>query len=158
MLARSAANAIEAERGLHRGYLLPRGIDPDAANASEASPTCCAYVEGLRAAAVLEPLGVGMAAVLPCFRVYAEVGDWIMATSGDSEGIGQDHPYRDWILTYGDPAFAESVRTAEAYTDRLAAAAGADERALMLTAYRRATRWEWMFWDSAWRGEGWPTA
>ena len=155
MLAGAAAGAVAAERGLHRGFLIPRGIDPDAAGAAEATPTCTAYIESLRAASVLAPQGVGMAAVLPCFRVYAEVGSWITRHPSATAG---DHPYRAWIDTYADPAFAESVRTAEAYADRLSAAAGEQERGAMLEAYRRSTRFEWMFWDAAWRGEQWPTA
>ncbi|QDP96303.1 thiaminase II [Microlunatus elymi] len=159
MLAASAASAIEAERSMHRQFLLPRNIDPDAPSSpdpkavAEPSPTCVGYVESLRAASVLEPLGVGMAAVLPCFRVYAEVGSWIVANTGDSR---PDHPYRTWIDTYADPAFAAAVGAAEAYADRLAVRAGADERAAMLAAYRRATRYEYMFWDAAWQDQRWP--
>lgn len=152
MLARSAAGAIEAERQLHRGYLLPRGIDPDASGTAEPTPTCSAYVDGLRAAAVLDPLPVGMAAVLPCFRVYAEVGAWIVGRAAPAA----DHPYRDWINAYADPSFAEAVRSAEDYTDRLAGAASRQDRAAMMAAYTRSTRLEWMFWDAAWRGEAWP--
>jgi len=158
MLAQSAASAIEAERSMHRKFLLPRGIDADAPDVAEPSPTCVGYVESLRAASVLEPLGVGVAAVLPCFRVYAEVGSWIVANaSTDRPGeVQPDHPYRTWIDTYADPAFAESVRAAEAYADRLADAAGAGERAAMLSAYQKATRFEWMFFDAAWQDQRWP--
>lgn len=152
MLARSAAGTVEAERQLHRGYLLPRGVDPDAPGAIEATPTCVAYVEGLRAAALAAPMGVAMAAVLPCFRVYAEVGAWIVGQVTPSDA----HPYAGWITTYADPAFAASVLAAEAYADRLAEAAADAEREAMLVAYLRSTRWEWMFWDAAWRGESWP--
>lgn len=27
----------------------------------------------------------------------------------------------------------------------------------MLANYGRSARFEWMFWDAAWRGEAWPT-
>jgi thiaminase/transcriptional activator TenA len=154
LLARSAAAAIEAERAMHRGYLLPRGVDPDAADAPEPSPTCVGYVETLRATSVLKPLAVGVAAILPCFRVYAEVGAWIV----DRSDPDPDHPYRGWIDTYADPAFAESVREAEAYTDRLAARATTSAQDAMLTAYQQATRFEYMFWDAAWQNDRWPKA
>jgi len=154
LLARSAAGSVEGERDLHRAYLLPRGIDPDAPDAAEPTPTCVAYVEGLRAAAALEPFGVGMAAVLPCFRVYAEVGAWITERT---RSVGA-HPYRDWINTYADPAFAHAVRAAEDLTNRLAVGVREAERERMLAAYVRSTRFEWMFWDAAWRGECWPQA
>jgi thiaminase (transcriptional activator TenA) len=111
-------------------------------------------VDNMRAAATLEPLGVGMAAVLPCFRVYAEVGSWITADAAPAP----EHPYRSWIDTYADPSFAESVRAAEDYADRLWSLAGARERQAMLDAYDRSVRYEWMFWDAAWQHQRWPTA
>ena len=151
MLARAAAQAVEAERLLHRSFLTPRGIDPDTTEVAEASPTCRAYIGTLLADAAFGPVEVGMAGVLPCFRVYAEVGQAIVATEPTS-----DHPYWEWIRTYADPEFDQTVKEAEAYTDELAGDASGPRLALMLAAYQRATRFEWMFWDAAWRGEGWP--
>lgn len=151
MLARAAAQAVEAERLLHRSFLTPRGIDPDAAGVAEASPTCRAYVGTLLADAAFGPVEVGMAGVLPCFRVYAEVGQAMLAA-----GSTPDHPYWEWIQTYADSEFDLAVKEAEAYTDDLAHEASGQRVAIMLAAYQRATRFEWMFWDAAWRGEGWP--
>lgn len=151
-LAGSVSGAVEAERSLHRGFLAPRGIDPEAGDVAEPSPTCRAYVDSMRAAATLEPLGVGMAAVLPCFRVYAEVGRWITAEAEP----GPDHPYRSWIEAYADPAFAASVRDAEDIADRLWSRAGAAERDAMLAGYDRSVRYEWMFFDAAWQHQEWP--
>lgn len=151
VLARSAAGAVEAERALHRGFLIPLGIDPEGPDAGEPSPTGRAYASMLRTAAALEPVEVAAAALLPCFRVYAEVGRAILATEP-----ADDHPYRAWIETYADPEFDEAVRGAEALTDRLAATVTKDRRDEMLAAYVTATRYEWMFWDAAWRGETWP--
>lgn len=151
LFARSAAGAVEAEGELHRGFLAPLGIDPDADDATEPSPTCRAYVGTLQADAAFGPVEVAMAGVLPCFRVYAEVGRAIAATQPRD-----DHPYASWIGTYADPAFDKAVAEVEAYTDERAAAVSQARRDRMLAAYERATRFEWMFWDSAWRGEGWP--
>ncbi len=39
-----------------------------------------------------------------------------------------------------------------------AAAATEDQRARMLDAFKRSTRYEWMFWDAAYRLESWPVA
>lgn len=152
MLAGSAAQGVAVERELHASYLLPRGIDPQARDAPEQSPTCSAYIGTLQALAAYAPVEVGLAGVLPCFRVYAEVGRAVLA---DAEQ--PDHPYRAWIDAYADPAFDESVRAVEAHIDMLAAAATQERRDEMLAAYVRATRFEWMFWDAAWRGETWPS-
>ena len=93
---------------------------------------------------------LGVAAVLPCFRVYAEVGAAIAGAAAP------DHPYAAWIATYSDPAFAAITGEVEALADRLAKRAGAGVPERMDAAYALSTRLEWMFWDSAWRGERWP--
>ncbi|MDN5854579.1 MAG: TenA family protein [Actinomycetia bacterium] len=152
MLAGSAAQGIAVERDLHASCLLPRGIDPQAPDAPEQSPTCSAYIGTLQALAAYAPVEVGLAGVLPCFRVYAEVGRAVIAKASEP-----DHPYRAWIDAYADPAFDEAVRAVETHTDDVAAAATATRRDEMLAAYTRATRFEWMFWDAAWHGETWPT-
>lgn len=151
MLAGAAAQGIAAERELHAAYLTPRGIDPLTAEAPEQSPTCAAYIGTLQALAAFAPVEVGLAGVLPCFRVYAEVGRAVL-----DRAPCPDHPYRAWIDAYADPAFVESVRAVEAHADALAYATTAEGRGEMLTAYTRATRFEWMFFDAAWRDESWP--
>ncbi|UYM05805.1 TenA family protein [Solicola gregarius] len=152
MLAGSAAQGIAVERELHASYLTPRGIDPRSADAPEQSPTCSAYIGSLQTLAAFAPVEVGLAGVLPCFRVYAEVGSAVIAKAPDP-----DHPYRAWVDAYADPSFDQAVRTVEAHADAVAEAATPQRRAEMLEAYVRATRFEWMFWDAAWRGETWPT-
>ncbi|KHL19024.1 thiaminase/transcriptional activator TenA [Mumia flava] len=152
-LARAAAEAVDAERLLHQQFLAPLGIDPDSPDAAEPTPTCRAYVGTLQTDAAYAPVEVGLAGVLPCFRVYLEVGRAIAARAADP-----DHPYRAWIDTYSDPAFDAAVTRVEDWTDKLAAAAAPGRRAEMLAAYVRATRFEWMFWDASWRGETWPEA
>jgi thiaminase/transcriptional activator TenA len=148
VLARSAAGAVEAERALHGTLLGEHGIDVDAPG--EPSPTCQLYISYLIAAAATEPVEVALAAVLPCFRVYAEVGTAIAA------GTAPDHPYAAWIATYSDPEFAAVTAEVEALADRLAKRAGAGVPERMDAAYALSTKLEWMFWDAAWRGERWP--
>jgi thiaminase/transcriptional activator TenA len=148
LLAGSAVGAVAAERELHRAYLAPRRLDPDAATVPEASPTCVAYTGSLEAAAHTAPFDVALAAVLPCFRVYAEVGRHVLAR----RALGE-HPYGTWIDTYAAPEFDAAVRRAEAYLDAVTI-----DRPAVLAAYRRSTRFEWMFWDTAWRADAWPTA
>lgn len=142
LLAASAVGAISAERQLHRGFLLPRGVDPDGDGAVEATSTCRGYTGFLTALASSGPFDVAVAAVLPCFRVYAEVGRFILALRPAGE-----HPYAAWIDTYAAPEFDRAVRDMEAYVDSIAT-----DRTAMLDAYRTATRWEKLFWDAAWAG------
>ncbi|MGH1565057.1 TenA family protein [Mumia sp. DW29H23] len=150
-LAGAAAEAVQAERLLHQGFLAPLGIDPDAPDAPEPTPTCRAYAGSLLADAAYAPVEVGVAGVLPCFRVYLEVGKAVALRADDAA-----HPYRAWIDTYSDPAFDAAVTRMEEWTDRLAEGVTDARRGDMLAAYERATRFEWMFWDASWRGETWP--
>lgn len=159
-LARSAAAAVDAERLLHATVLAEHGIDVAGRPSSsrpldepdEATPTCRLYVSSLIADAATEPVEVAIGALLPCFRVYAEVGASIAA------GTDEFHPYAAWIAMYADPAFAAAVREVEALADRLVKQAGDGIPERMHAAYTRSTRLEWMFWDAAWRGEAWPVS
>ena len=66
-----------------------------------------------------------------------------------------ENPYRAWIETYADPAFAASAELATRICDELAAAAGAETRSRMTELFVRCTRMEWLFWESAWNLENW---
>ncbi|MEP6631672.1 MAG: TenA family protein [Lapillicoccus sp.] len=145
LFAGFAQGAVVAERELHRSILTPRGIDPDAPDTAPMSPACAAYTGFLAGAATTAPVEVAAAAVLPCFRVYLEVGRALVAHRHDG------HPYGVWIDTYDGPAFAEAVALAERAVDALAAAAPHHDEA-MLDAYQQATDLEWRFWDQAWTG------
>jgi thiaminase/transcriptional activator TenA len=92
-----------------------------------------------------------LAAILPCFSIYAEVGLAIAAISKP------DNPYHLWIETYAAPPFQEAVRAAEAATQQAASSASSDLRRRMLLLFRRSVEFEWMFCDAAYRLEDWPT-
>ena len=148
--AGSAERALVVERSLHADYLdrLPR---PD--DAGEATPVCEAYTSFLLAIAAVDDYPVACAALLPCFWVYQHVGETIAAGAGPTER----HPYGAWIDTYADEEFARSVRTLRTIVDREAGATDVHGRRRMLAAFTRACEYEWLFWDSAWRAETWPT-
>lgn len=143
----SAASTVRVERALHAAHVADL-------TAAEQSPTCAAYTSyllGLASGGCYPALAAG---ALPCFWIYEDVGTRLKQRAGE---LG-DHPYGDWIGTYGDPAFAESTATARSVVDRLAERSDAGTVARMARAFRRAAQYEWMFWDSAFRHEQWPVA
>lgn len=147
-----ALDGIEVERALHAQFL--GGNHPAQ---EEVSPTCLLYTSVLDAQA-LAPVEVEAAAVLPCFVVYQRVGESILARVNDVRGHAaplHENPYRAWIETYADPAFAASTQRALEICDQLAAAAGDETRQRMTELFVRCTRMEWLFWDSAWNLETW---
>jgi thiaminase/transcriptional activator TenA len=150
-LVESSHTALVVERSLHSEYLSALGAGVDGV---PLSPTCLAYSSYLEAVAANRPFPVAAAALLPCFWVYHHVGTGILGRVGDLRG----HRYERWVATYADPGFAESTAAMRALVDRAAAAAGPGTEPAMLEAFTRATEYEWLFWESAWTMETWPTA
>jgi thiaminase (transcriptional activator TenA) len=92
----------------------------------------------------------GVAAVLPCYWIYWEVGKELL-------GRGSPDPlYRRWIETYGGEEFAAIVRAVLALTDRLGPELSEGERKLVAERFATTARYEWMFWDMGFRQERWP--
>ena len=148
--AQSARDAIVVERALHEGFFRDYGVSPEHFAASPPSPTCAAYGDFLLATAYAQPSAVAVAAVLPCFQIYHEVGKHLHGIAAPA------NPYQRWIDTYQDEAFGASVREVLAHTDAAFEEAAPAERQAMRDGYLKAVRFEWMFWDSAWRLEVWP--
>jgi thiaminase/transcriptional activator TenA len=150
--AQSALGAVAVEQTLHERYLRSFGTDPATVAAAEPAPDCLAYTSFLLATAYHEPWEVLIAALLPCFWIYWDVGRSIAETAGP------DNPYQAWIETYADPRFGEAVDTVIAAADRAAMTASEAVRGRMDTAFIRATQYEWLFWDGAYHRRGWPSA
>ena len=148
--ARSAEGAIVVERALHGSFFQKYGITPEVFAQTPLSPVCHHYVSFMLATAYAEPYEVLLAALLPCFWIYAEVGRDIHSRAAS------EHPYWAWIDTYAGEEFHDAVRAMIAATDEAAAGASPSLRVRMRAAFGRATQLEWMFWDSAFRLEAWP--
>ncbi|OUE25352.1 bifunctional hydroxymethylpyrimidine kinase/phosphomethylpyrimidine kinase [Clavibacter michiganensis] len=134
--ARSAADAIAAESTLHEEW-LSRHPAP-----MVAGPVTRAYVDHLLAHAAGSEYAVLVAALLPCFTIYADVGTRLRAAGSAAAAAGDAHPYGAWLATYADPAFAEATRRACELVDEAAVLAGPSRRAAMLEASRVSAAYE----------------
>jgi thiaminase (transcriptional activator TenA) len=150
--AGAAREAIVVERALHNGFFQRFGMSAQDLAAIETSPTCLAYTSFLLATAQTGSDAELVAALLPCFWVYQHVGTDIKRVAAG------DNPFQAWIDTYADEEFAAAVRSCQQAVNRAAEAATGQTRDRMLAAFTRATEYEWLFWDSAYRQESWPTA
>jgi thiaminase/transcriptional activator TenA len=70
---RFAENAIVVENALHESYFKDFGLN----DKGILQPACHHYIHFLRSTAALESVEIAVAAVLPCFWIYREVGDYI---------------------------------------------------------------------------------
>ena len=91
-----------------------------------------------------------MAAVLPCFWIYWDVGNAI------AREAATENRYRAWIDTYSDEGFGNAVRAVMAATDTAAEGASAALRDRMMTAFIRSTQYEYLFWEGAYQLRRWP--
>lgn len=148
--AKGAEVAIVVERSLHGSFFETFGITQHDFEATPVSPGCSHYVSYLLATAYGEPYEVVLAALLPCFWIYAEVGSDIHARAAG------DNRFQAWIDTYAGEEFHDAVRAVIAATDEAAVLSSPAIIARMHAAYTRATQLEYMFWDSAYRLEKWP--
>ena len=149
--AQSALGAIAVEQALHARFLRDFGVDPARVADAEPSPDCLAYTSYLIASAYHDPWEVLVAALLPCFSLYWDVGCAI------ARSAAPQNPYKAWIDTYSDERFGDAVRAVIAITDRAADTASAMTRTRMLAVFARACLYEWLFWDGAYQRRGWPS-
>jgi thiaminase/transcriptional activator TenA len=150
--AENAAGAVHFEQAMQQDYLARFGIDAAQAQAAERSPTCLGYTSFLLAEGVTGSYATLLAALLPCFSIYAEVGLSIAA------GSVAGNPFQAWIDTYASDEFQLAVRRAEEAANEAYVAAAEKTRQRMLALFRRSVEYEWLFWDAAYRLEDWPTA
>lgn len=144
---RFAEGAVVVEKALHYGYIKQFEIKEDL----EISPTCQNYSQYLLTKASLDQVEIAMAAVLPCFWIYKKVGDHLYANQ-----TAINNPYQEWIDTYAGEEFSLLVNKAIDICDDVASHCSEQQRAQMTAAFVKASKLEWMFWDSAYQMETWP--
>ncbi len=141
----AATGIIEVEKVLHQLFLKPEYLN------SEPSPTCELYNSYMGRIVNTYSVEVGLAAVLPCFSIYKEVGDYIVAKQINKGS----NVYQTWIDTYAGEEFAASVAKAIEITNKYAATASPKNLKLMQEVFMKTSKLEWMFWDSAYKQEKW---
>ncbi|MER2136364.1 MAG: bifunctional hydroxymethylpyrimidine kinase/phosphomethylpyrimidine kinase, partial [Arthrobacter sp.] len=157
--AESARGALEAELELHRDWLTAHSgvgehlpVPPPAAGSTGVGSFPADPAAGLAAGPVTRGyldhlLGLDrnadsrveyarlVGAVLPCFWVYADAGASLAA------GNHPSHPYRQWLDTYADPAFAEATDRAVGILEGVLAGNDAQRRAAE-EAFAASVQWE----------------
>jgi len=138
----SARTAVLIEREMHANHVADLA-------AATMSATCTAYTSYLWSLVGGSCYPALAAGLLPCFWVYQDVGQRLAGRVGEPAG----HPYAEWLATYADPAFALAAEQARGIADRLAHEADPGTLTRMHDAFATATRYEWLFWDAAYRRE-----
>ncbi|MEO0759010.1 MAG: TenA family protein [Cyanobacteria bacterium J06648_16] len=130
------ADGVLEELNLHKGYAKSWNVDITTVQPGTATRQ---YTDFLLATAWSQSVGVTAAAMSPCMRLYAYLGQQLAQT-----GI-PEHAYKDWIATYSGDEFEPLAAQLEALVDEHAT----DSKAVQ-SAYRYAMVCERDFFQAAW--------
>lgn len=147
------ANLLDAtlnrEMALHREFAAQCGISAAALAATLPAPTTYAYTRHLVRVAALGDFAEIVAALLPCQWGYCEIGQTLAR-----RGKPVAPPfYGQWIDMYASPEFAA---LATWLRDLLDTFAGTVNEARLTEVFCTSARYEYLFWEMAYRLESWP--
>ena len=115
----------------------------------EPAPTNLAYMNYLLATCALGTPLEGLVAVLPCFWSYLEIAEKLK----DKLAANEVSIYREWCMTYLSSEYKNLVRDLRELVDSLWDGMNYDR---YLKLFTRSSKYEYMFWDMAYREEQWP--
>src|SRR4029077_9792302 len=136
MFNEHAAGALKVERSLHESFFAEWGLTPEAVAATPLAPANQAYTSYLLATAYGAPFHEAVAALLPCYWIYWEVGRAL-------ERLGSTDPlYARWIGPYASEPLGDVVRGVLAATNAMADALGPEARDAMRRHFVTTSRYE----------------
>ncbi|MFW0181561.1 bifunctional hydroxymethylpyrimidine kinase/phosphomethylpyrimidine kinase [Rothia sp. P5766] len=135
--ARGAAECIEVESSLHADWLGPDYISAGPSHITRA------YTDFLTSSASLNDYAIGVAAVLPCYWLYAEIGEILAQVNTPG------HPYSAWLSMYGSPEFRQATEQAIAYAEQVLSQAPGQTLEAAQKAYQQAALHELRFFAQA---------
>lgn len=141
---------LNTEMDLHRSYAAKFGISNEDLEATTPSPTTQAYTDFLVRVAAQGTFGDTVAVLLPCMWGFNETGHRLAAT-----GL-PDHPeYAEWIEMYSGDEFTELTDWCKTLMNEVAAESTASDKDRFKELFLTSARYEYRFWDAAWRQETW---
>jgi thiaminase/transcriptional activator TenA len=150
LFALHAQNTVLVERAMHTVFARRLGLTARQLEAATPAPITVAYTRHLLAVAHAGSLAELVAAVLPCYWIYQEVGRRLLRR------VPKDALYARWIRAYAAPQFARLVDEQLRLVDRLGREASTGEGARMANHFVLSSRYEYLFWDQAYRLVRWP--
>ena len=142
---------INTEMDLHRSYAAKFGISEEELENTEPSPTTQAYTDFLVRTASTGTFGDTVAALLPCMWGFNETGLRL-----EEQGKPDHELYAEWIDTYASEEFTQLARWCCELMDDVASSSTDEQRERYRELFRTSARYEYKFWDAAWRQEEWP--
>ncbi len=142
---------LHTEMALHREYAETFDITETELEATTPSPTTQAYTDFLVRTAATGTFGDLVAALLPCMWGFHELG-----TRLNDQGRPTDDRYARWNETYRSDDFQELTNWCKTLMNDVATDASSQVKDRYKSLFRTSMRYEYLFWDAAWREETWP--
>ncbi|MEA3375169.1 MAG: thiaminase II [Chloroflexota bacterium] len=149
-LSEHARDTLVVERGLHDSFFSEWDLTPEEVYATAVAPTSLAYSSYLLRVAYSASFEEAVAALLPCDWIYIEVAEQLVKKGSP------DPLYQRWIDFYASEDFRPIVQEFIDIVDAAAEGASKPRQEMMRHHFTVSSRYEWMFWDMAWRMEAWP--
>ncbi|TRO46202.1 thiaminase II, partial [Candidatus Bathyarchaeota archaeon] len=127
------------------------GIPLDVLRGTELAPANLAYTRHLLHVAYSGSVGEIVAAMLPCMWSYQIIGERLV----ESPALVDRPFYHEWASIYSSESYAELVGWYIDMTNRYAEGSGDETRRRMMEHFILSSRYEYLFWEMAYRGEGW---
>ncbi|MBP2078562.1 thiaminase II [Oceanobacillus polygoni] len=148
-LAEKAKKTAEAELTVHKEHAETLKITNEEIENFKPAPTAYAYTSHLYRASLSGSLAQIVAAMLPCYWLYADIG----LTYKDAKP--KEEIYQNWLNTYGSEWFQESTQEMIDLLDGLAEKASETEKEKIKDQFILAKEYELAFWEMSYTFETW---
>jgi thiaminase/transcriptional activator TenA len=142
---------LNVEMDLHRSYAAEFSILLPELEAEEKAPTTHGYTDFLLRVAAVGDFAELLAALLPCMWSFSDIGQRLARGPRP-----RDERYARWIDMYSSAEFAELATWCRGLVDEVATALPEGALRRMEDAFLTSCRYEYLFWEMAWREESWP--
>ncbi|UOF93778.1 MAG: thiaminase II [Bordetella sp.] len=145
----ASKSAILLEYSLHKIFLKELKINENEVSDIPISSACHHYSHFLISTAFSASYPIIIAALLPCFWIYSEIGLHIY------KNAKKTNPYMKWIKTYAGKEFQLIVKFIIQIIDKIGKNCDKSTINQMHAAYNDSMKLEWIFWNSAYNHESW---
>jgi len=136
------------EMANYERLLSKLGISFDEVVSTEPAPTNMAYMNFLISTCALRTPLEGLIALLPCFWSYAEIAE----RHKDKLSSNRNEVYVEWAKVYLSEDYLKLVKELREFIDESAKSLDIEEAKKI---FRIASRYEYLFWDMAYKMESW---
>ena len=142
---------LNVEMSLHVSFCKDFGISLSDLLETKMSPTVLAYTRYLLEIAYSKPAVHIATAILPCSWGYSELGKKLYL-----QGMPVNAPlYCRWIEMYNSEEFAGLAQWLRDFIDRETVGLSSEALVVLSDIFIQSSRYEYLFWDAAYRMETW---